>query len=101
MQALTVGDKGTWISTMKDTLRGNRQNQHAEIELSARTVQRYFKKWNLKKFAGKVKNSGRISAYHDIRCPISLCCLMDTLQKVVNRVNYHSVDDALNTAHSF
>ncbi len=91
MQGLTLGPKGTWLATMKETLRSHRSNKHAVIEICAKTIQKYFKKWNLRRVTAKSKNTGRTNAYNDIRTPLSLCCLMDTLQKVVNRVNYQSI----------
>jgi hypothetical protein len=47
------------------------------------TIQKYIKKWNLRKVEARRKNTGRISAYNNIRTPISLCCLMDSFQRLL------------------
>jgi hypothetical protein len=93
MQALTVGEKGSLFALMKEEIRTNRSNKHAEVNISVKTIQRFFRRYNLRQVKAKFKNSGRINAYNNIRTPLSFCCLIDALQKFVNRVNYHSVDD--------
>jgi hypothetical protein len=37
--------------------------------------------------------SSFLEAFKNIRTPISLCCMVNSLQSIVHRCNFHSVDD--------
>ena len=68
-------------------------NDHAEIHCCSKTMYNIRKKCEFDKDEVKGKNAGRIEAFNNIRTPISFCCLLNTLQSLVHRANYHSVDD--------
>jgi hypothetical protein len=93
LQLVTTGNKGTLEAFMKESIRTRQSNKHAVVELSAKTIQKYITKWNLRKVEARRKNTGRISAYNNIRTPISLCCLMHSLQRLLIE---SSVDDVSN-----
>jgi hypothetical protein len=53
MQSLTFGDKGTLLDTMKETIRSNRSKGHANIEISAKQIQRFIRKHHLLRARGQ------------------------------------------------
>jgi hypothetical protein len=58
LQSVTTGNKATLQAVMKEAIRTRQSNKHTVVELSAKTIQKYIKKWNLRVEARR----GRISA---------------------------------------
>jgi hypothetical protein len=78
---------------LRETIRSKKPNSHAVISFCRRTVQKYRKSCKLRPVKGVIKTSGRVNAYNNIRTHISLCAMLQSIQSIVNRVNFHSVDD--------
>jgi hypothetical protein len=94
MQCFTLGSKGTFDSKLYEIHRREHGlNDKAEIHCSPKTLYNTKKKCEFHEEEVQPKNGGRIEAFNNLRTPISFCCLLNTLQSVVHRANYHSVDD--------
>ena len=91
MQGLTLGQKKLGWQQWK-TIRSNRSNKHVVVELWE-NYPKIFQIMELTSSCGQTKQRWTHQCLQWHSHPLLLCYLMDKLQKVVNRVNYHSVYD--------
>lgn len=74
-------------------MKEERSNQYCQKTFCKRTYRNYVKSLNLKEHDATSKNTGRISAFTNIRNHLTLCTMLDNLQEFVQGENLHSVDD--------
>ena len=76
-----------------EIVKGKNKNDQASVSISKTTFKRIKRKCNLNDSTASKKTRGRVEAFGNIRNSITFCCLLSNIQSVVNRANFHSVDD--------
>jgi hypothetical protein len=61
---------------MKEEFHPNLSKEHADLKISVKTIQRFFRRYIPRQVKEKFKNSGRIDVYNNIITPFSFCCLI-------------------------
>ena len=93
LQGNTVGEGGSGENLFAEIMKEERSNQYCQKTFCKRTYRNYVKSLNLKEHDATSKNTGRISAFTNIRNHLTLCTMLDNLQEFVQGENLHSVDD--------
>lgn len=68
-------------------------NQDVARECCRKSLYNYRKEYNLVEDHSDGKTPSGIEAFKNIRTPITLCCMLNTIQSLVHPANFHSVDD--------
>ena len=80
MQCVTSGEKGSFEEMVFKRVRLEKDlNDLAEIHCSRKTMYNIKKKCELLEEEVQPKNAGRISAFNNLRTPLSFCCLLNKL----------------------
>ncbi len=93
LQGLTAGTNGGFEKAFANIVKSERNNTLADFNCHPVTIKKYKKLCGFKDELATRKTNGRVTAFNNIRNPISLCSMLATLERYVEKENYHSVDD--------